>query len=64
MTVRYGVIWPDGAFTGGITEHYHHATHYAKTGNGRAYQVGGSDDPERTTTKCAEPQEEDFSDLC
>jgi len=60
---QYGVLWSDGTFTGGITDKLSLAHAYAhKTGT--TYEVGKDGDPELLTTKPAEPQEEDFSDLC
>lgn len=64
MSARYGVLWPDGSYTGGITDHARLAMRYAQTDGGKWYEVGGPDDPERTTTKAVEPQEENFDDLC
>ncbi len=60
---RYGVLWNDGTFTGGITDKLSLAHAYAhKTGTTDV--VGEPGDPELTTTKTPEPQEEDCSDLC
>ena len=60
---QYGVLWSDGTFTGAITDKLSLAHAYAhKTGT--TYEVGKEGDPELTTTKPTEPQEEDFSDLC
>ena len=63
MSTRYGVLWDDGTFTGGITDKLSLAHAYAHK-TGKTYEVGKPGDPELLTTKPAEPQEEDFSDLC
>lgn len=44
----YGIIWPDGTYTGGITDKHAWAAEYAKTSgfNGKVYTVGSEDDPE------------------
>ena len=54
MIPRYGVLWPDGTYTGGITDKHAWAAEYARISgfNGRAYTVGGEDDPE---TKAGQP---------
>lgn len=62
---RYGVKYrtTQEGYTGGITDKLSLARAYAhKTGT--TYEVGAPGDPELTTTKPTEPQEEDFSDLC
>lgn len=48
MTPRYGILWPDGTFTGGITERHAWAAEYAKTSgfSGKVYTEGSEDDPE------------------
>ena len=61
---RFGVIWPGGSFTGGITDHQRLAMRYAQTDGGQWYQVGGTLDPERATTKPPAVQEENFDDIC
>ena len=44
---RFGVLWPDGGHTGGITESYRDACAYARTVPGATvYQVGTDHDPE------------------
>ena len=43
---RYGVNWPDGSYTGPITDHYNRAARYARDHGGTAYQEGTSEDPE------------------
>lgn len=43
---RYGVQWPDGSFTGGITFSQRDAAAYAKTNDGSVYEVGSAEDPE------------------
>lgn len=47
MTARYGVRWPDGSVTGGITDHYRLAAAYAKHRDnpapGVVYQEGSQD---------------------
>lgn len=44
----YGILWPDGTYTGGITDKHALAAEYAKISgfNGNAYSVGSEDDPE------------------
>ena len=46
VAVKYGVVYPDGTYTSGITEHYRLAKHYAREHEGAVYAVGGPDDPE------------------
>ena len=45
---RYGILWPDGTYTAGITDKHALAAEYAKISgfNGKAYTIGGDDDPE------------------
>ena len=43
---RYGIKYPNGDFTGGITTDHSLATAYAKQCKGMVYKVGSSDDPE------------------
>lgn len=45
--IRFGCIWPDGSYTGGITESQRDAAGYARQHDGRWYEIGGPDDPER-----------------
>jgi hypothetical protein len=51
MSPDYGITWPDGSFTGAITDQYRLAVAYAKAHEGRVYEVGGPADPERGGTK-------------
>lgn len=44
---RFGCIWPDGSYTGGITDSARDAGHYAKQHGGSVYEIGGPDDPEK-----------------
>jgi len=44
---RFGVAWPDGSYTGGITDSYRDACAYARTVPGATvYPVGSDADPE------------------
>lgn len=43
---RYGVLWPDGSFTGGISFSYRDTAAYAKNHDGSVYEVGSAEDPE------------------
>ena len=44
---RFGVLWPDGSYTGGITDQQRLVMRYAQTDGGKWYEVGGANDPER-----------------
>ncbi len=39
MSTRYGVKWPDGLVTGGITDSYRLAASYAKDHDGTVYEI-------------------------
>ena len=43
---RYGIRWPDGSYTGGITDSLRFAQHYAREHAGTVYAVGSPEDPE------------------
>ena len=45
MTERYGVKWPDGSFTGAITDKYGLAAAYAKSDGGKAYHADANGNP-------------------
>ena len=52
---RYGVLWPDGGYTGGLTESYRDACAYARTVPGaQVYQSGTDADPECWIVKDSE----------
>ena len=42
---RYGIAWPDGTFTGTLSDEYRLAAAYAKTGNGQVYDSHNKTDP-------------------
>lgn len=44
---RYGVAYPDGAFSGDITDSARNAASYAKMHHGKVYEVGSVADPAR-----------------
>jgi len=48
---RFGILWPDGTFTGGITDTRQFAVAFAKDHRGTVYEVGGADDPEAKEDK-------------
>ena len=50
---RYGIKYPDGSYTGGITADHSLAAHYARLHKAVVYKVGSSDDPE---VSCAHQQ--------
>lgn len=44
---RFGVTWPDGSYTGGISDSYRDTCAYARTVPGATvYEVGSDADPE------------------
>jgi len=44
---RWGVIWPDGSYTGAIGQLARDVAHYAKQHDGQVYEIGSAEDPER-----------------
>ena len=44
--MKYGIIWPDGSYTGPLAEHARELAFYAKQHGGRVYLVGSAEDPE------------------
>lgn len=57
MSTRYGVQWPDGTFTGGVTDQRAWAVEYLKSSGftGRVYTEGSKDDPELNPQVHKEP---------
>ena len=59
---RYGIRWPNGTFTGGITDRHAYAVAYVSNAGigGHVYLVGSPQDPEvkqqpQTEAACATP---------
>lgn len=44
---RYGVLYPDGKFSGNVTDSASRAASYAKLQHGKVYEVGSAEDPAR-----------------
>ncbi len=53
---RYGVEWPDGTYTGAISDQQRLAASYARNHNGKAYEVGSASDPEKKGPTSASPR--------
>ena len=53
MTTRYGIQWPDGSYTGGVTDKHDRVVAYLKEAGigGRIYKVGSPQDPELKSPK-------------
>jgi hypothetical protein len=58
MTPGFGVIYPDGTYTGVVSVDRSLAVAYARIWKGSVYQVGSAEDPERKRKMTPNPNQQ------